>query len=117
MAPRVIGSSEGSLQEATAAAFDDEAFKEVDQMMRRCAGSRCTPSSRRSSPPDAPRRGGIMAGGCLTTAKDVLSLPEVELMALLKEICPRGNNNIVIIIFLVHDNVYTPCYNCIKRKH
>jgi hypothetical protein len=35
----------------------------------------------------------------------------------LKEICPRGNNNIVIIIFLVHDNVYTPCYNCIKRKH
>jgi RAD51-like protein 1 len=24
-----------------------------------------------------------MAGGCLTTAKDVLSLPEVELMALL----------------------------------
>jgi hypothetical protein len=35
----------------------------------------------------------------------------------LKEICPRGNNNIVIIIFLVHDNVYTPCYNCIKWKH
>jgi hypothetical protein len=29
---------------------------------------------------------------------------------LLKEICPRGNNNnIVIVIFLVHDNVYTPC--------
>jgi hypothetical protein len=27
----------------------------------------------------------------------------------LKEICPRGNNNIVIIIFLVYDNVYTPC--------
>jgi hypothetical protein len=27
----------------------------------------------------------------------------------LKEICPRGNNNIVIIIFLVHDNLYTPC--------
>jgi hypothetical protein len=26
----------------------------------------------------------------------------------LKEICPRGNNNIVIIIFLVHDNVYIP---------
>jgi hypothetical protein len=25
----------------------------------------------------------------------------------LKEICPRGNN-IVIIIFLVHDNVYIP---------
>jgi hypothetical protein len=28
---------------------------------------------------------------------------------LMKEICPRGNNNIVIIIFLVHDNVYIPC--------
>jgi hypothetical protein len=27
----------------------------------------------------------------------------------LKEICPRGNNNIVIIIFLVHDNVYILC--------
>jgi hypothetical protein len=28
---------------------------------------------------------------------------------MLKEICPRGNNNIVFIIFLVHDNVYIPC--------
>jgi hypothetical protein len=28
---------------------------------------------------------------------------------MLKEICPRGNNNIVIIIFLIHDNVYIPC--------
>jgi hypothetical protein len=37
-------------------------------------------------------------------------------LGVVKEICPRGNNNIVIIIFLVHDNVYTPCYNCIKRK-
>jgi hypothetical protein len=27
----------------------------------------------------------------------------------MKEICPRGNNNIVIIIFLVLDNVYIPC--------
>jgi hypothetical protein len=27
----------------------------------------------------------------------------------LKEICPRDNNNIVIIIFLVHDNVYILC--------
>jgi hypothetical protein len=27
----------------------------------------------------------------------------------MKEICLRGNNNIVIIIFLVHDNVYIPC--------
>jgi hypothetical protein len=26
----------------------------------------------------------------------------------MKEICPRGNNNIVIIIFLIHDNVYIP---------
>jgi hypothetical protein len=38
-------------------------------------------------------------------------------MKVVKEICPRGNNNIIIIIFLVHDNVYTLCYNCIKRKH
>jgi hypothetical protein len=28
--------------------------------------------------------------------------------AKVKEICPRGNNNI-IIIFLIHDNVYIPC--------
>jgi hypothetical protein len=28
---------------------------------------------------------------------------------MVKEICPRGNNNIVIIIFLIHDNVYIPC--------
>jgi hypothetical protein len=34
---------------------------------------------------------------------------EFEVKNLLKEICPRGNNNIVIIIFLVHDNVYIPC--------
>jgi hypothetical protein len=26
-----------------------------------------------------------------------------------KEICPRGNNNIVIILFLIHDNIYIPC--------
>jgi hypothetical protein len=35
---------------------------------------------------------------CLESAKERL-----------KEICPRGNNNIVIIIFLVHDNAYIPC--------
>jgi hypothetical protein len=29
--------------------------------------------------------------------------------AYVKEICPRGNNNIVIIIFLVHDNIYISC--------
>jgi hypothetical protein len=40
-----------------------------------------------------------------------------NLLKYLKEICPRGNNNIVIIILLVHDNVYTPCKNCIKQKH
>jgi hypothetical protein len=34
---------------------------------------------------------------------------EDQLIQLVKEICPRGNNNIVIIIFLVHDNVYIPC--------
>ena len=33
------------------------------------------------------------------------------------EICPRGNNKVVIIIFHVHDKVYTPWYNCINRKH
>jgi hypothetical protein len=38
---------------------------------------------------------------------DPMFAPNSELC--LKEICPRGNNNIVIIIFLVHDNVYTPC--------
>src|SRR4051812_39679989 len=32
------------------------------------------------------------------------------------ELCPRGNNKDVIIIILVHDKVYIPCYNCIKRK-
>jgi hypothetical protein len=32
----------------------------------------------------------------------------------LLELCPRGNNKHVIIIILVHDNVYIPCYNCIK---
>jgi hypothetical protein len=46
-----------------------------------------------------------------------LSFRVGSLGSILKEICPRGNNNIVIIIFLVHDNVYTPCYNCIKWKH
>jgi hypothetical protein len=25
------------------------------------------------------------------------------------ELCPRGNNKGVIIIILVHDNVYIPC--------
>jgi hypothetical protein len=25
------------------------------------------------------------------------------------ELCPRGNNKDVIIIILVHDNVYIPC--------
>jgi hypothetical protein len=41
-----------------------------------------------------------------TVAKVRKALP---IPGTLKEICPRGNNNIVIIIFLVHDNVYTPC--------
>jgi hypothetical protein len=27
----------------------------------------------------------------------------------LLELCPRGNNKDVIIIILVHDNVYIPC--------
>jgi hypothetical protein len=33
------------------------------------------------------------------------------------ELCPRGNNKDVIIIILVHDNVYILCWNCIKWKH
>jgi hypothetical protein len=28
---------------------------------------------------------------------------------ILLELCPRGNNKNVIIIILVHDNVYIPC--------
>jgi hypothetical protein len=28
---------------------------------------------------------------------------------LVLELCPRGNNKDVIIIILVHDNVYIPC--------
>jgi hypothetical protein len=33
---------------------------------------------------------------------------DVDEVALL-ELCPRGNNKDVIIIILVHDNVYIPC--------
>jgi hypothetical protein len=34
-----------------------------------------------------------------------------------KEICPRGNNKVVIIyIFMFMINVYIPCYNCINRN-
>jgi hypothetical protein len=40
------------------------------------------------------------------TSKTQINEKELKVM---KEICPRGNNNIVIIIFLVHDNVYIPC--------
>jgi hypothetical protein len=45
----------------------------------------------------------------LVAAKDGESVALHHARLILKEICPRGNNNIVIIIFLVHDNVYTPC--------
>ena len=35
----------------------------------------------------------------------------------LKEICPRGNNKVVIIyIFMFMINVYISCYNCINRN-
>ena len=34
-----------------------------------------------------------------------------------KGICPRGNNNMVIIIFRVYVNVYFSCQNCISQKH
>jgi hypothetical protein len=40
---------------------------------------------------------------------DVPVTEENLCLMLVKEICPRGNNNIVIIIFLVHDNIYIPC--------
>jgi hypothetical protein len=39
-------------------------------------------------------------------AKNVAAVVRGWENTLVKEICPRGNNNIVIIIFLVHDNVY-----------
>jgi hypothetical protein len=51
------------------------------------------------------------------SAPALLVFPTTGCSLNVKEICPRGNNNIVIIIFLVHDNVYIPCYNCIKWKH
>jgi hypothetical protein len=54
---------------------------------------------------------------CAQALGSFLILFRASFWCYLKEICPRGNNNIVIIIFLVHDNVYTPCYNCIKWKH
>jgi hypothetical protein len=43
--------------------------------------------------------------GALKFFRKIKALAENDM----KEICPRGNNNIVIIIFLVHDNVYIPC--------
>jgi hypothetical protein len=33
----------------------------------------------------------------------------VKAVLSLLELCPRGNNKDVIIIILVHDNVYIPC--------
>jgi hypothetical protein len=36
---------------------------------------------------------------------------------MVKEICPRGNNKVVIIyIFMFMINVYISCYNCINRN-
>jgi hypothetical protein len=37
-----------------------------------------------------------------------LNVPYLATLCLL-ELCPRGNNKDVIIIILVHDNVYIPC--------
>jgi hypothetical protein len=34
---------------------------------------------------------------------------KVKGMVVVLELCPRGNNKDVIIIILVHDNVYIPC--------
>jgi hypothetical protein len=41
----------------------------------------------------------------ITTSSDVVSNASNPLL----ELCPRGNNKDVIIIILVHDNVYIPC--------
>jgi hypothetical protein len=45
---------------------------------------------------------GIIITIILTTSTFIFTIT-------MKKICPRGNNNIFIIIFLVHDNVYIPC--------
>ena len=33
-----------------------------------------------------------------------------------KEICPRGNNKVIIYFLIIMINVYYSCYNCINRK-
>jgi hypothetical protein len=45
------------------------------------------------------------------SASSLLSLPMwvTSHPSKLLELCPRGNNKDVIIIILVHDNVYIPC--------
>jgi hypothetical protein len=40
---------------------------------------------------------------------DVIGYYFQTLKGSLLELCPRGNNKDVIIIILVHDNVYIPC--------
>jgi hypothetical protein len=37
------------------------------------------------------------------------ALPAAAAAAPVLELCPRGNNKDVIIIILIHDNVYIPC--------
>jgi hypothetical protein len=61
---------------------------------------------RKRPPPNLPLSLSLRA----TIAKKRSLLPHTRRrMASLKEICPRGNNIIIIIIFLVHDNVYITC--------
>jgi hypothetical protein len=47
--------------------------------------------------------------GAISTEEVLSHVPVKVLADMMKKICPRGNNNIVIIIFLVHDNFYIPC--------
>jgi hypothetical protein len=54
--------------------------------------------------------GGLLAGRKLYLSFILNSILLVRFIKIgLLELCPRGNNKDVIIIILVHDNVYIPC--------
>jgi hypothetical protein len=62
------------------------------------------------------RAAGVAMGGDVLRACDaMLDLLQIGAQQVdqethqVLELCPRGNNKDVIIIILVHDNVYTPC--------
>jgi hypothetical protein len=48
-------------------------------------------------------------GWYVSNVSIIFDAPCLFLHHLLLELCPRGNNKDVIIIILVHDNVYIPC--------